>query len=120
MATMTAFRLVGWQQAPEYHEVAVPVPREHEVLVEVSTFVLCHTDVHFLHSSPGAFACWLPFALGHEIAGLVVATGASARYLAVPIRIDIERFSFTDTAPACECVGKGTVAGRAVVAASAG
>ena len=43
-----------------------------------------------------------------------------ARYVAVPVRIDIERFSLTDTAAACECVGKGTVAGRAVVAMSAG
>ncbi|MBW2424866.1 MAG: alcohol dehydrogenase catalytic domain-containing protein [Deltaproteobacteria bacterium] len=74
---MTAFRLVGWQQPPEFQEVPVPVPRGDEVLVEVAAVGLCHTDVHFLSAAEGAYPYPLPFTLGHEIAGRVVATGAS-------------------------------------------
>jgi propanol-preferring alcohol dehydrogenase len=74
---MTAFRLIGWQQPPEFQEVPVPTPRGDEVLVEVAAVGLCHTDVHFLHAEEGAFPYRLPFTLGHEIAGKVVALGAS-------------------------------------------
>jgi propanol-preferring alcohol dehydrogenase len=83
MERMTAFRLVGWQHPPEFQEVAVPAPRGDEVLVEVAAVGLCHTDVHFLHAEEGAFPYRLPFTLGHEIAGKVVALGASATGIAL-------------------------------------
>jgi NADPH:quinone reductase-like Zn-dependent oxidoreductase len=80
---MTAFRLVGWQQPAEFQEVPVPTPGPGEALVEVAAVGLCHTDVHFLHAPAGAFPYRLPFTLGHEIAGRVVAVGASVADLAV-------------------------------------
>ena len=75
--SMNAFRLVGWQRPPEFQEVPVPVPRGEEVLVEVAAVGLCHSDVHFLHAPEGAFPYPVPFTLGHEIAGKVVAVGSS-------------------------------------------
>ncbi len=55
------------------------MPGPGEVLVEVAAVGLCHTDVHFLHAPEGAFDYPVPFTLGHEIAGRVVAAGAGAR-----------------------------------------
>ncbi len=69
MATMTAYRLVGWQQPAEFGEVPVPRPGPGEVLVKVAGVGLCHTDLLFLDVGPGAFPYQLPFTLGHEIAG---------------------------------------------------
>jgi propanol-preferring alcohol dehydrogenase len=74
---MTAFRLVGWQQPGEFQEVPLPAPGPDDVLVEVAGVGLCHTDVHFLHAPAGAYAYDLPFTLGHEIAGRVVAVGSA-------------------------------------------
>ncbi len=65
-----------------------PVPTGDEVLLEVRHCGVCHSDVH-LHD--GAFDLGggkkldasagraLPFALGHEVAGIVVARGETAR-----------------------------------------
>ncbi|MBK7950747.1 MAG: alcohol dehydrogenase catalytic domain-containing protein [Deltaproteobacteria bacterium] len=83
MQTMKAFRLVGWQKPPVFEDVAVPTPQSDEVLVEVAAVGLCHTDVHFLHAAAGDFPYPIPFTLGHEIAGRVVAVGASVRDLAL-------------------------------------
>ena len=74
---MNAFRLVGWQRPAEFQDVPVPAPRSEEVLVEVAAVGLCHSDVHFLHAPEGAFPYPVPFTLGHEIAGKVVAAGSS-------------------------------------------
>ena len=56
----------------------MPSPGPEEVLVEVAAVGLCHTDVHFLHAPEGAFPYRLPFTLGHEIAGRIVASGSAA------------------------------------------
>ncbi len=89
MDTMTAFRLVGWQVPPELQEVPVPQPGPGDVLVEVAAVGLCHTDVHFLHAPPGAYPYPLPFTLGHEIAGTVVACGAAATHVQVGTRVAV-------------------------------
>lgn len=83
MQTMKAFRLVGWQKPPIFEDVAVPAPQSDEVLVEVAAVGLCHTDVHFLHAAPGDFPYPIPFTLGHEIAGRVVAVGGAVRDFAL-------------------------------------
>ena len=75
METMTAFRLVGWQQAPRFVDVPIPTPASDELLVEVAAVGLCHTDLHFMHAPPGAYPYSLPFTLGHEIAGRVTECG---------------------------------------------
>jgi propanol-preferring alcohol dehydrogenase len=74
--TMTAFRLLEWQRPPEFVEVPVPRPAAGEVLVEVAAVGLCHTDLHFMHATPGAFAFGVPFTLGHETAGRVAELGS--------------------------------------------
>lgn len=69
-------------------EIKTPTPKAHEVLIEVTHCGACHSDVHFhdgyfdvgdgnrLDNRPGRD---LPFALGHEIEGIVVACGDTVR-----------------------------------------
>ena len=65
----------------ELSDVAVPAPRNGEVLVKMEVCGLCHTDLHFWkgdHPLPRD----LPVTLGHEGIGKVVATGAGVTRVA--------------------------------------
>lgn len=75
---MRALRLTEWESDPVVSDVPVPEPRGAEVLVEVAAAGLCRTDLHIMHSRPGAFPYTLPFTLGHESAGRVAALGPEA------------------------------------------
>lgn len=73
-------------------EIETPTPTGSEVLVEVSHCGVCHSDVHF---HDGYFdvgdgeqldvraARQLPFTLGHEIEGVVVAVGPDVTNVAI-------------------------------------
>lgn len=61
----------------------MPEPGPGEVLVKIAGVGLCHTDIHFLHAPPGAFAYDLPFTLAHENAGWVEALGPGTVGLSV-------------------------------------
>jgi propanol-preferring alcohol dehydrogenase len=79
--TMTAYRVVAWQQAPQLTEAPVPEPGPGEVLVEVAGNGLCHSDIG-MTQMPGELAeaiGWrVPFTLGHEVGGRVAALGPGA------------------------------------------
>ena len=51
----------------EIEEVRVPAPRRGEVLVEVTSCGVCHTDLHVIK---GEVAFPTPAVLGHEISGI--------------------------------------------------
>lgn len=74
-ATMRAVRLVRWGEEPELQEVPLPRPRAGEVLLAVRAVGLCHSDLHLMDWREGTVPYDLPFTLGHEIAGTVVALG---------------------------------------------
>ena len=60
-------------------DVALPEPTDladTEVLVEVDTCSLCHSDLHLLDGDWGTLA--RPFVPGHEIIGRVASAGALA------------------------------------------
>ncbi|GAB2928803.1 NAD(P)-dependent alcohol dehydrogenase [Rhodococcus aerolatus] len=73
--TMRAVRLTAWGAPPELVEVPVPSPGPGEVLLAVRAAGLCHSDLHVADAAPGALPYPLPFTLGHEVAGTVVAAG---------------------------------------------
>lgn len=75
---MPAVRLLRWQSEPELVGVPVPEPGPGEVLLKVDAAGLCHTDLHLMEWPAGTVPYTLPFTLGHETAGTVVAFGPGA------------------------------------------
>ena len=72
-------------------EVAQPRPEAHEVLIQVEACGVCHSD---LHVADGDWPQLVPITkrpliLGHEIAGRVVAKGASVDQLEVGDRVGV-------------------------------
>jgi len=77
-ATMEAWQWTGTGRPLSRHLVPVPLPGPEEVLIEVRAAGMCHSDVGELDEPS-----WVenihqnPITLGHEIAGVVAATGDS-------------------------------------------
>jgi 2-desacetyl-2-hydroxyethyl bacteriochlorophyllide A dehydrogenase len=82
---MRTLRLVRPGQPVELHEVPVPVPAPHEVLVRVHAAGICHSDVHYRAGRSRVEP--LPLTLGHEVAGEIVAIGDRVRTRAVGDRV---------------------------------
>ncbi|GMH91253.1 hypothetical protein TrST_g399 [Triparma strigata] len=53
----------------------IPIPLEHEVLIQVKAAALCHTDLHFQDGTLNLNST--NFTLGHEIAGTITKVGPS-------------------------------------------
>jgi len=82
---MKSYQIVDWGQPLEARQVAMPVPRENEVLVKVRAAGLCHSDIHLRDGyfdlgggkrlTAAQYGAKMPMTLGHEIAGTVVQVG---------------------------------------------
>lgn len=77
-STMRALRLEAWASDPVLVEVPVPCPTGEQVLLRVDAAGLCQSDLHVMDAPAGQLPYTLPFTLGHEIAGTVVAVGEAA------------------------------------------
>src|SRR5918992_1082683 len=75
---MRAVQLTDWEQPARLVDVPVPDPGPGQVLVRVAGAGLCHSDLHLMHWPAGSLPYELPFTLGHEVAGTVVALGPGA------------------------------------------
>ena len=73
--TMRAVRLHEWGSPPTLDRVPVPTPGPGQVLLRVDAAGLCHSDLHIMDSAAGVLPYELPFTLGHEVVGTVVAVG---------------------------------------------
>ena len=85
-ATMRAYRLLAWEQAPRLVETQVPTPGPGEVLVKVAGNGLCHSDFTMaqIPAAIGEMLGWqMPFTLGHEVGGRIATLGADVRGFAV-------------------------------------
>lgn len=72
-------------------ERPVPVLDSHQVLVEVHAVGICGSDVHYYeHGRIGPYVVEQPMVIGHEAAGVVVATGAAVTDRAVGDRVALE------------------------------
>ncbi|QDQ90498.1 NAD(P)-dependent alcohol dehydrogenase [Rhodococcus sp. WB9] len=76
--TMRAVRMTAWGEPAQVQRVRVPEPRRAELLIGVRAAGLCRSDLHVMDAPAGAFDYPLPFTLGHEVAGTVVAAGPDA------------------------------------------
>jgi len=75
---MQAVQLTGWGRPAVLREVPRPQAGPGEVLLEVRAAGLCHSDLHLMQWPAGTLPYELPFTLGHEVAGTVVALGPGA------------------------------------------
>ena len=85
--SMNSYQITGFDKPLELRCTEVPEPKGTEVLVRVDRAGVCHSDLHIWH---GYFdlgggkrfdvsqRMTLPFTLGHEIVGEVVAAGPEA------------------------------------------
>lgn len=83
---MKAYQITSWGGPLEENEVAMPEPKGHEVLVKITACGICHSDIHIWDGYfdlgggnkidlPNQRGLKLPFTLGHEPVGEVVAIG---------------------------------------------
>jgi len=84
---MLSWQLVEFGRPLEPREGATPVPQGSEVVVKIAACGVCHSDVHlwdgyfdYGNGNKLSFAASmpLPFTIGHEIVGTVVAVGPGA------------------------------------------
>jgi len=77
MTTMVSWQMVNPKQPLERVEAPLPEPKDGEVLLKVSGCGVCHTDLGFFYDGVPIKSA-LPLTLGHEISGIVEATGPGA------------------------------------------
>lgn len=70
---MKAVQLIEIGKPLEMREIAQPIPGAGEILVKVLAAGICHSDAHYRAGTSGVG--FLPITPGHEIAGVVEATG---------------------------------------------
>ena len=85
---MRAMQIIEWGQPLEARDYPDPEPQGEEVLLRVEAAGVCHSDVHIWDGhfdlgggqqiSLASRGVQLPFTMGHEIAGEVVALGPQA------------------------------------------
>jgi threonine dehydrogenase-like Zn-dependent dehydrogenase len=68
--TMRAARLHG-KGSIKIDEIALPVPKDNQVVVDVEWCGICGSDLHAYIAPSSMTAESLPIALGHEISGRV-------------------------------------------------
>lgn len=62
----------------EYKDIAVPVPKDSEILINIKYSGVCHTDLH-AWKGDWPLSTKLPLVGGHEGAGVVVAIGKNVK-----------------------------------------
>jgi len=71
-AALRAIRLVRHGAPLTAEDIADPRPRSGEVLIDIRAAGICHSDAHY-RADPSRTS--VPRTLGHEIAGVIAATG---------------------------------------------
>ncbi|MGI5897043.1 MAG: NAD(P)-dependent alcohol dehydrogenase [Oscillospiraceae bacterium] len=85
-----AFFMTGLEKM-EAREVAMPSPKEKQVIVKLEYVGICGSDVHYLENGRiGDFVVDGDFILGHECAGTVVELGEGVENLKVGDRVALE------------------------------
>jgi len=81
-------------------EVPVPDPAPGQVRIRVSACGICHTDLHIVEGELRAPA--LPLVPGHQVVGIVEATGHGVTHLRDGDRVGVAWLAWTDgTCPRC-------------------
>lgn len=82
---MKTVRLFEVGQPLQEQEIPIPPLRDRDILVKVRAAGICHSDAHYRGGKSPVYP--LPMTLGHEVAGVVEATGNSAGHVRVGDRV---------------------------------
>ncbi|MBW2370245.1 MAG: 6-hydroxycyclohex-1-ene-1-carbonyl-CoA dehydrogenase [Deltaproteobacteria bacterium] len=77
MSPMISWQMIALNEPLKRTESPLPEPGAGEVLIEVAGCGVCHTDLGFYYDGVRTKSP-LPLTLGHEISGMVTATGPQA------------------------------------------
>lgn len=100
-AAMKAIRLVHPGSPLEAHDVPIPQPTAHDVLIRVKAAGICHSDAHYRAGKSRVHP--LPLTLGHEVAGIVEMVGRDVTEFQPGDRVCVH---YLATCGTCEwCVG---------------
>lgn len=88
---MKAALLPDFGQALSLEDIARPVPEADEVLLQVETCGVCHSDLHIVDGDLAGFrAATKPRVVpGHEVIGKVVEKGAAVEHLKIGDRVGV-------------------------------
>lgn len=76
-----------WEDPLVLEEIPLPIPKEREILVKVSTCAVCRTDLDIIEGRLPPTK--LPLILGHQIIGRVVERGKGANKFQIGDRVGI-------------------------------
>ena len=109
---MRAMQIIEWGKPLEFRDYPTPEPTGEQVLVRVESAGVCHSDVHIWD---GYFdlgggnkvtleqrGVKLPFTMGHEIAGEVVARGPEAKGVEIGKRYAVYPWIGCGTCAVCK------------------
>jgi alcohol dehydrogenase, propanol-preferring len=102
---MRAWQFTGGGKRLARVELADPVPREGEVVIDLQASGLCHSDVGFLEGvlEPQ----FMPIVLGHEAAGIITDVGAGVTDYSVGDRVAVSAMGDGTTANGVDYIGIG-------------
>ncbi|WP_329060805.1 zinc-binding dehydrogenase [Streptomyces sp. NBC_01429] len=86
---MKAWQFTEVGKPLSHNEIPEPEAGPGEIVIEVRAAGLCHSDVGFLDGTLTALLPFRPITLGHEIAGVVAATGPGVTRFAVGDRVAV-------------------------------
>ena len=109
---MRAMQIIEWGKPLEARDYPTPEPVGEQVLVRVESAGVCHSDVHIWDGyfdlgggqkvTLGQRGVTLPFTMGHEIAGEVVARGPEAKGVEIGKRYAVYPWIGCGTCAVCQ------------------
>jgi 2-desacetyl-2-hydroxyethyl bacteriochlorophyllide A dehydrogenase len=84
----------------EFREMPLRDPQPDEVLIKIHTAAICGSDLHLFKGKHPSVA--LPSAVGHELAGEVVAIGREVTGFSIGDRVTVEPVIACDTCHYCQ------------------
>ncbi|OBT42745.1 hypothetical protein VE00_06566 [Pseudogymnoascus sp. WSF 3629] len=86
---MKAYRWGGPNSGLHLQDIPIPEPSTAEVLIQVETCGLCHSDCHIISGTGGSWIQQRPITLGHEVAGKVIALGEGVSEVNIGDRVAV-------------------------------
>jgi propanol-preferring alcohol dehydrogenase len=90
---MTAMVMEEPKRQLKEMKIAIPAPKENQILIKVEACAVCRTDLHIFDGELSPVK--LPLILGHEITGTVVAKGEKTENFTIGQRVGVPWLGYT-------------------------